>query len=223
MIKELEDLEDINNDIQEAAMISLEDNKKLWNEHFKTNPAATKKVNKGGGRSITAIDAYHQIEEATEAFGPMGRWGLADVQLEVVGEIMWMTAAFFHPGGRFETVNSINMYMGRDAKKRLDDEAGKKLATDTITKCLSYLGFNADVFFGKFDDARYIAERTVEEADVIRGKCTAALEAKLLDKKLTKEQADKLEARVNQVYEQKDLDALSRALDHINGIEGETV
>jgi len=34
----------------------------------------------------------------------------------------------------------------------------KKATTDGITKCLSMLGFNADVFLGKFDDNKYVQE-----------------------------------------------------------------
>ena len=39
-----------------------------------------------------------------------------------------------------------------------DHDALKKAGTDALTKCLSYLGFNADIFMGKFDDNKYVAE-----------------------------------------------------------------
>ena len=37
------------------------------------------------------------------------------------------------------------------------DDCYKKLATDALTKALSRLGFNSDVFEGKFDDSKYVA------------------------------------------------------------------
>ena len=39
---------------------------------------------------------------------------------------------------------------------RVDDDFAKKVATDALTKGLSKLGFNADVFLGKFDDNKYV-------------------------------------------------------------------
>ena len=38
----------------------------------------------------------------------------------------------------------------------------KKCSTDALTKGLSALGFNADVFLGKFDDNKYVAKMTQE-------------------------------------------------------------
>ncbi len=38
----------------------------------------------------------------------------------------------------------------------VDEDAAKKALTDALTKGLSYLSFNSDVFTGKFDDNRYV-------------------------------------------------------------------
>ena len=43
---------------------------------------------------------------------------------------------------------------------RVDDDFFKKVATDALTKGLSKLGFNADVFMGKFDDNKYVSTLT---------------------------------------------------------------
>ena len=40
-------------------------------------------------------------------------------------------------------------------KDKLDDDAPKKAITDGLTKAISHLGFNADVFLGKFDGNKY--------------------------------------------------------------------
>ena len=46
----------------------------LWNAVKKTDPTHTRKVKIG--REFTSIDPYHQIENATQQFGPVGKgWG----------------------------------------------------------------------------------------------------------------------------------------------------
>ena len=45
---------------------------------------------------------------------------------------------------------------------KIDDNFAKKLETDTLTKALSKLGFNADIFLGKFDDIRYVEDLNKE-------------------------------------------------------------
>lgn len=53
-------------------------------------------------------------------------------------------------------VSSSILYVSE--KGKTDDDFAKKLETDMITKALSRLGFNADVFMGKFDDNKYVAK-----------------------------------------------------------------
>jgi hypothetical protein len=40
----------------------------------------------------------------------------------------------------------------------VDDECYKKIQTDALTKALSRLGFNADIFMGLWDDNRYVEQ-----------------------------------------------------------------
>jgi hypothetical protein len=49
-----------------------------------------------------------------------------------------------------------------NAKTKVDDNFAKKIETDALTKAISKLGFNADIFMGKFDDARYVNEMNIE-------------------------------------------------------------
>jgi hypothetical protein len=42
----------------------------------------------------------------------------------------------------------------------------KKVATDALTKGLSLLGFNADVFLGKFEDNKYVQELKKNGKDI---------------------------------------------------------
>jgi len=139
-----------------------EDNLALWNRVSKTNPANTKEVT--FGRKFTAIDAYSQIMEATKEWGPYGsNWGIASIEHIFIPDMPMVIgkAMFMYPGGSFPVTSSF-LYVS--AKGKTDDEFAKKLETDMITKALSRLGFNADVFMGKFDDNRYVQEVTKEFA-----------------------------------------------------------
>jgi len=132
------------NEIKEENMI-------LWNSVEKTNPKFTKLISYGQ-RRFTAIGAYYQIKTATQIWGPYGKtWGLKNSEMEIVKignvDMAIYKAIFYYPEGEFEIRNSI---------KIADDEFLKKLETDTLTKALSRLGFNADVFLGLFEDLRYV-------------------------------------------------------------------
>lgn len=131
-------------------MNSKVENMRLWTSVCETNPYNTKQVSYGK-RSFTAIDAYSQILRATEEWGPYGgRWVLNKISYQFIegADLALVGGMFIYPGGSFPLSSSI--------KYKQDDEFAKKVETDLITKALSRLGFNADVFLGKYDDNRYV-------------------------------------------------------------------
>lgn len=138
------------------------DNLRLWDAVCQTDPRHTRKVNQRGG--FTAIDSYYQIKRATDLFGPLGHgWGYtADMRFE--GNLVFVVLSLWYmwQGKKSEpfTVVASNQLMSIDknGKQYVDEDAGKKAVTDAITKGLSYLGFSADIFTGKFDDNRYVQE-----------------------------------------------------------------
>ena len=142
------------------------DNLKLWSSVEKTNPNYTKKA-KIGGMSITAIAPQFQIMQVTEQFGVYGRtWGFKKIELDyslISYDMVVFKGTFFFPDGEFEIINSCKLYIN-NAKTMLDDNFAKKIETDALTKAISKLGFNADIFLGKFEDVRYLAEITKEFA-----------------------------------------------------------
>lgn len=159
-------------------------NLELWEKVESTNPKYTKNANVGGNK-ITSISPQYQIKNVTEQFGSYGdKWGFKEIELDyslvsvpfrrektegvypnkkVVGledafmGLVVFKAIFFYPDGEFPVINSISLFTNNDMTK-LDDNFAKKLETDTLTKAMSKLGFNADIFMGKFDDQRYVAE-----------------------------------------------------------------
>ncbi|MBC3943336.1 hypothetical protein [Sphingomonas albertensis] len=147
-------------------------NLRIWNAVEKTDPAHTKKVNQRGG--FTAISAHYQIMRATEVFGPVGiGWGYTNGDPVFTDGLVIVPVTIWH-GDRSNTFGplygSAEMKPVSKAGPKLDSDAPKKASTDGLTKGLSQLGFNADVFLGKFDDNKYIAAMTDEfapKADVI--------------------------------------------------------
>ena len=166
----------------------MKDNLELWNRVEKTNPKYTKKA-KVGGNAITSISPQFQIMNVTEQFGSYGStWGFKNIELDyslvnmpfkkdktegsypnvkVIGKedsfmgLVVFKAIFFYPNGEFPIINSISLFTNNDMSK-IDDNFAKKIETDALTKAISKLGFNADIFMGKFDDVRYVEEMTKE-------------------------------------------------------------
>lgn len=146
----------------------MDNNLKLWNAVEKTNPKYTKKANVKGN-NITSIAPQYQIKNVTEQFGIYGQtWGFKSLEFdytltESLGLVI-LHAVFFFPNGEFPIKNAQALFMD-NAKTKVDDNFAKKLETDTLTKAISKLGFNADIFLGSFDDVKYLAEVTKEFAD----------------------------------------------------------
>ena len=143
------------------------DNKlQLWDAVSTTDPKYTKKVNQRGG--FTAIAAQSQVKKATEVFGPAGiGWGVKNEKftniegttLVLYNSTLWYI--FNSKTGELPIHSSIKY----GANGRYDDDFAKKVATDALTKGLSKLGFNADVFMGLFDDNKYVNQVTEKFAD----------------------------------------------------------
>ena len=132
----------------------MKDKMRIWDQVCKTDPKYTKKVNQRGG--FTAIDAQYQLMMATEMFGPIGYgWGVKDETFNIIGEmVIYQGILFYHYGidGDSVGVNEIPIHSSLQVKP----DCIKSVATDALTKGLSKLGFNADVFLGRFDDNQYV-------------------------------------------------------------------
>jgi hypothetical protein len=138
-------------------------NMAIWNAVSKTNPADTKQVSQRGG--FTSICAQSQFRSATEQFGPIGQgWGYSAAAPIFHDRLVFVQVSLWH-GDRS---NSFGPMTGgaewQDKNGRPDSDAVKKATTDAITKLLSQLGFNADVFLGLYDDSKYVQEVAKEFA-----------------------------------------------------------
>jgi hypothetical protein len=169
----------------------MSSNLELWNRVEKTDPKHTKQANVKGNK-ITSIKPQYQIFNATKEWGSYGsKWGFKNIELGYElkeAGLVTFKALFYYPNGEFEILNTISIW--RDgAQTKIDDEFAKKVETDSLTKALSKLGFNADVFMGRFDDLRYVEE--VKKEFTVKPKPSAEQWKKMIEKNTTLEQAEK--------------------------------
>ena len=148
-------------------------NMALWNEVCTTDPAMTKRMQYGP--KLTSIDAQYQLKEATKVFGSFGhKWGVKDEYFNFHSNdtnTCLYTAILFYSDGEIPIHSDIEVYKD----KRYVKDWSKKVATDALTKGLSKLGFNSDVFEGKFDDSKYV--------DSLKGNVEKAFMTVAMDKK----------------------------------------
>ena len=175
------------------------DNLELWERVKKTDPKHTKKA-KIGGMSITAVAPQYQILNATREFGSYGiKWGFKFIELDYsladALKLVVFKGTFFCPDGEFQIINSSKLFMDR-AQKMVDADFAKKIETDALTKALSKMGFNADIFMGRYDDTKYVEELKEEfNADEIAAQkiiddAVKAQKAEARDKKVKDAIAD---------------------------------
>lgn len=155
----------------------MTDNKAIWKQVETTDPNYTKSFNRSGGFKGTATNATYLAEKATEVFGPCGiGWGMTVLKEEYVKghpiiidnrimghaltHVVHAKLWYVHDGirGEIEQFGQTEM-VGRRANGAwfTDEEAPKKSLTDAMTKCMSLLGFSADIHKGLYDDNKYVA------------------------------------------------------------------
>jgi hypothetical protein len=156
-------------------------NKALWQEAFMTDPKAVKPIT-GKTYSGNSPKPYWLIERATDVFGPIGiGWGVnvKSERFERMGEhdvlhVAVVSVWYVWNGQRSETFDQMGgtkaAYKTSKGALLVDEDAGKKSVTDGMVKCLSMIGFAGDIFSGRWDDSKYVAEanqeyRAKEEAE----------------------------------------------------------
>lgn len=135
-------------------------NMDIWNNLSASDPKYLKKIS-FGARSFTAIDPQYQVMKMTEQFGPVGEgWGWHSTT-EIVNVSNGDSAVLAHvtvwhgsPSNSFGAFTGCRKFF--DATKgRMAEDAPKMAVTDGLTKALSHIGCDADVFLGKMDGNKY--------------------------------------------------------------------
>lgn len=149
-------------------------NMELWNAVYMSDPEHVKHVEYGAFKFSTA-NAMYNVRRMTERFGPCGAdWGFEVVDSRIeefaapdgatdIREKCWFVTVklwyrldgermqgFTHSGSAM-LLAWVKEKNGRDAYWSGDDEALKKATTNALSKCLSMLGFSADLWFDEYN------------------------------------------------------------------------
>jgi hypothetical protein len=151
------------------------DNMQLWNSVAKTDPRQVKEIT-GKQYKGNSPKPYYIVRRLTETFGPCGiGWGstILSERMEPLGKSVLHIAVvrfWYVLDGKRGEVEQIGQtlacYEKADGSKTIvDEDAPKKSVTDALVKCASYLGFGGDIFAGRWDDSKYVAELRREFAE----------------------------------------------------------
>lgn len=151
------------------------DTMQLWNRVAKTDPRQVKEIT-GKQYKGNSPKPYYIVQRLTEEFGPCGiGWGftILNERMERLTEHEILHVAvvrlWFVMGdkrGEFEQIGQTKaVYAKKDGGLMVDEDAPKKSVTDALVKCASYLGFAGDIFAGRWDDSKYVAELRREFAN----------------------------------------------------------
>lgn len=169
-------------------------NTSLWQAVEKTDPSFTKQFSRGGGFKGTATNATYLARKATEQFGPCGTgWGVHVLDEQIIEGAPLLVDGVVVAHEKIHKVLARLWYM-RDGQRGeveqfgqtqivgknkngfyTDEEAPKKSLTDAMSKCLSLLGFSADIHLGLYDDNKYVATLQAEFAPRVSDEQAATL------------------------------------------------
>lgn len=147
-------------------------NLELWDRVRTPNPNYVKEFNRGGGFKGSATNTQYIVQRATEEFGLNGDgWGveITDEKYVEGGFVDEKNRSIIHVIRGYVwyknngEVTKTSQQFGQTTfvgKNKFgiftDEEAPKKSVTDMMLKCLSLLGFSADIFLGMWDDNKYV-------------------------------------------------------------------
>ena len=203
-------------------------NLEIWDKVKTTDQTYTKK-GMGGQSGATSINAHYMMMRATETFGPIGiGWGYDVVEEKFVdAEPVYYSAGtervlegigknhtiklklWFKIDGEKGEITDYGhtkySYKTSGGKWKFDEEVSKKSLTDAIKRCLSKIGFCADIYLGEFDDQNYQAEAyQVTQAE----KEAQAIEK---DEAKAKIEADKHQGLIDEIHSAENASVLRRA------------
>jgi hypothetical protein len=165
----------------------------LWDRAFKTNPDFVKQIT-GKDYGGVSPSPYYIVKRLTEEFGPCGHgWGIKILseRMERMGpddvlHIAHISLWYMLDGQRCETeqvgqTKACYRTKGEKGYLKVDEDAPKKSVTDAFVKCASYLGFAGDIFSGRWDDSKYVAELRKEFEDAEEEEAEPMQESRIAD------------------------------------------
>ena len=139
------------------------DNLALWDRFADIDPKFTKPIT-GKPYKGTSPNPHYIIRCLTEMFGPVGSgfgWEVRAEGFQPLGEetLHWCRIRFWHgDGAGFDAYGQTKAHMKTKNGMMVDEDAPKKSLTDAITKAAAQVGIASNIFLGRWDDSRYVAE-----------------------------------------------------------------
>ena len=149
----------------------------IWEAHADIEPKFTKVIT-GKAYKGTSPNPHYVIYCLTKLFGPVGQgfgWRvLAEDFTQLGGETLhWCRIEFWHTdrANTYEAYGQTKAaYTTKGGSVIVDEDAPKKSLTDAIVKASSQLGIAANIFLGRWDDSKYVAEVAEEFRQAERSK-----------------------------------------------------
>jgi hypothetical protein len=155
-------------------------NLSIWNALERTDPKHVKQIT-GKAYQGNSPRPHWVIWRLTERFGPVGQgfgWSvLSDGYIDGIPhtdgteKLHEVRISFWAGDGKpvesygcTKALYKAGTKGGAPGYWVSDEDAAKKSLTDAITKAASWLGVAADIFMGRWDDSKYVAELKAEAA-----------------------------------------------------------
>lgn len=142
----------------------MTDNLRYWDRFANIDPAYTKPIT-GKAYRGTSPNPQYVIRCLTEMFGPVGSgfgWDVVAEDFTPMGDevLHWCRIRFWHcdRANAFDSYGQTKALMKTKNGMMLDEDAPKKSLTDAIIKAASHVGVAANIFLGRWDDQKYVAE-----------------------------------------------------------------
>ena len=143
-------------------------NRAIWDRFADIDPQFTKPIT-GKPYKGTSPSPQYVIRCLTDLFGPVGSgfgWDVVAEDFTPMGDEMlhWCRIKFWHTdrANTFDAYGQTKALMKTRNGLMLDEDAPKKSLTDAIVKAASQIGIGANIFLGRWDDSKYVAEVNAE-------------------------------------------------------------
>ena len=147
----------------------MTDNLRYWERFADIDPKFTKPIT-GKAYKGTSPNPQYVIRCLTEIFGPVGEgfgWDVVAEDFTPLADetLHWCRIRFWHTT-RENAFDSYGQTKAVSIAKRgtpqqyamVDEDAPKKSLTDAIIKAASQIGIAANIFLGRWDDQKYVAQ-----------------------------------------------------------------
>ena len=140
-------------------------NLEIWDRFADIDPKFTKPI-VGKPYKGTSPNPQYIIRCLTDLFGPVGKgfgWEVVREEFTPLGDetLHWCRIKFWHtsPEHAYDAYGQTKaVYFSKDGKLIVDEDAPKKSLTDAIIKAASHIGVAANIFLGRWDDQKYVAD-----------------------------------------------------------------